>query len=185
MFLKLTPKTHQGKTRVKLLAHRNADQKETIAHIVSLQKASDKPLHLDKLSFESEESFHIMDLRSELFMSHDEMLAAVKGGSWKRTVETFLSRKKQFLEDRFNRQITLGELNLRTVVVGLTVQEFIPSLDTVYPWESGEWNTSGAYTVMTHSSTKIVTLRMSTNLPPSVASTGTHTGQIGTGSINH
>ena len=61
--------------------------------------------------------------------------------------------------------MTLCELNQKTVV-GLTVQEFIPSLDVVYPWEPGEWNASGEHTVMTHSSVKIVTLRMSTNLPP-------------------
>ena len=79
--------------------------------------------------------------------------------------------------------MSLGEFNQRTVV-GLTVQEFIPSLDTEYPWESGELNVSGDHTVMTHSSVKIVTLLMITNLPPSVTSTGTHTGQIGAGDIS-
>ena len=205
MFLKLTPKIHQGKPRVKLLTHRNAEQKEVIDHIVFLQKALDKPLYLDKLSLVTEESFHIMDLRAELFLSHDE---AVKGGPWKRTVETLLSRKNQFLEDTTNKQIlrnrwqteererktcekesgtrlskeetilmTFGDLNQRPVV-GLTVQELIPSLDAVYPWEPGEWNTLGAHTVITHSSVKIFTLLMSTNLTPSDASTETHTGQI-------
>jgi hypothetical protein len=98
LFLKLTPKKQQEKPRVKLLAHRNAEQREAIAHIVSLQKALDKPMHLDKLSLAAEESFHIMDLRAELLLSHKEMLAAVQGGPWKRAVETLLSRKKQFLD---------------------------------------------------------------------------------------
>ena len=63
--------------------------------------------------------------------------------------------------------MTLGELNQRTVV-GLTMQELISSLDVTYPWEPGEWNTSGTHTVMTHSSTKVFTLYMITNLHPSV-----------------
>ena len=45
MFLKLTPKKEQEKSRDKLLPHRNTEQRETISHIVSLQKALDKPLH--------------------------------------------------------------------------------------------------------------------------------------------
>jgi hypothetical protein len=89
----------------KLMTHRNAEQREAITHIVSLQKALDKPLHLGKLSLTSEESFHIMDLRTELLLSREEMLAAVKKGPWKRAVETLLSRKKQFLEDTTNKQI--------------------------------------------------------------------------------
>ena len=44
--------------------------------------------------------------------------------------------------------------------------------------------TGCVYGDMTHSSVKIFTLRMSTNLPPSAASTETHTGQIGTGGIS-
>jgi len=64
----------------KLMSHRNASQREPITHIVSLQKALDKPLHLGKLSLASEESFHIMDLRTELFLSREEMLASVKKG---------------------------------------------------------------------------------------------------------
>ena len=46
-----------------------------------------------------------MDLKVELLLSKDEMLAAVQGGSWKRVVETILSSKKQFLEDTTNKQI--------------------------------------------------------------------------------
>ena len=34
----------------------------------------------------AEESFHIMDLREELSLSKDVMLAAVKEGPWKQTV---------------------------------------------------------------------------------------------------
>lgn len=78
--------------------------------------------------------------------------------------------------------MTLGELNQKTVV-GLTVQELLPSLDTAYPWEPGDWNTSDPHEVMTHSSTKIFTLRMSTNLPPSTTVTKIYTGHIGAGGI--
>jgi hypothetical protein len=89
----------------KLMTHRNAEQREAITHIVSLQKALDKPLHVGKLSLEAEERFHIMDLRTELLLSREEILTAVKKGSWKGAVETLLSRKKQFLEDMTNKQI--------------------------------------------------------------------------------
>ena len=57
-------------------------------------------------------------------------------------------------------------------------------LDTAYPWEPGEWNTSGSHTVMTHSSTKVFTLCMSTNLHPSAIPTEPYTGQIGAGVIS-
>ena len=77
------------------MAHRNAEQREAITHIVSLQKALDKPLHLGKLSLAAEESFHIMDLRTELLLSREEMLAAVIKGPWKRAAKTLLSTKKQ------------------------------------------------------------------------------------------
>ena len=103
LFLKLTPKKQREKPRAKLLAHRNAGQREAIDHIVSLQKALDKPIHQNTLALVAEESFHIMDLKAELLLSKDEMLAAVQGGPWKRTVETLLSSKKQFLEDTTNR----------------------------------------------------------------------------------
>ena len=83
----------------------------------------------------------------------------MKRGSWKRSVETLLSNKKQFLEDTTNKQVlsircqleerereafkkewvsfskeetshvTLGELNQKTVV-GLLVQELIPERRT-------------------------------------------------------
>ncbi len=87
------------------MSHRNTEQRETITYIVSLQKALDKPLHLGKLSLTTEEIFHIMDLRTELLPSREEMLTVVKKGPWKRVVETLLSRKKQFLEDTTNKQI--------------------------------------------------------------------------------
>jgi hypothetical protein len=89
----------------KLMDHRNAEHREVITHIVCLQRALDKPLHLGKLSLAAEESFHIMDLRTELLLSREEMLAAVKKGPWKRAVETLLSSKKQFLEDTTNKQV--------------------------------------------------------------------------------
>ena len=82
---------------------RNRERSSLISSIVSLQKALDKPLHFDKLSLVTEESFHIMDLRAELLLSHEEILAVVEGGSWKREVETLLSRKKKFLEDTTNK----------------------------------------------------------------------------------
>ena len=79
--------------------------------------------------------------------------------------------------------MTLGEINQRTVV-GLTMQELIPSLEAAYPWGSGEWNTSGTDTAMTHSSIKVFTLCMNTNLHPSAISTEPYTGQIGAGGIS-
>jgi hypothetical protein len=48
LFTTLVPKRHQGMSKGKLMAHRNAEQRETITHIVSLQKTLDKPLHLGK-----------------------------------------------------------------------------------------------------------------------------------------
>jgi hypothetical protein len=105
LFLKLTPKKQREKPRSKLLAHRNAEQREAITHIVSLQKVLDKPIHRNTLVLTAEESFHIMDLRAELLLSHDEMLAVMQGRTWRRTVETLLSSKKQFLEDTTNKQI--------------------------------------------------------------------------------
>jgi hypothetical protein len=84
LFLKLTPMKQRGNPRAKLLAHRNAGQREAIGHIVSLQKALDKPMYRNTLSLKTEESFHIMDLKAELLLSKDEMLTAVQGG---RTME--------------------------------------------------------------------------------------------------
>ncbi len=151
LFATLIPKRHQGMSKVKLMTHRNAEQREDITHTVSLQKA--------------------LDLRTELLLSREEMLADVKKGSWKRAVETLLSRKKQFLEDMTNKQIlsnrrqleererkvfkkewtifskeesshvTLEEINQKTVV-GLLVQDLIPALDTGFPWEPGAWDVS-------------------------------------------
>ena len=104
LFTSLIPTRPQGRTKGKLMAHRNAEQREAIMHIVSLQKALDKPLHSGKLSLAAVESFHIMDLRTELLLSREEMLAAVKQGPWKRAVETLLASKKQFMEDSTNKQ---------------------------------------------------------------------------------
>ena len=112
LFLKLTPKTQGEKPRVKLLANRNAGQREVIAHIFSPQKALDKPMHRNTLVLTAEESFHIMDFKTELLLSKDEMLAAVQGASWKKAVETLLSTKKQFLEDTTNKQILRNRWNL-------------------------------------------------------------------------
>ncbi len=195
------------------MAHRNAEQREAISHIVSLQKTLDKPLHLGKLSLTAEESFHIMDLRTELLLSREEMLAAVKKGPWKRAVETLLSRKKQFLEDMTNKQIlcsrwqleererktfkkewvsfskeesshvTLEEINQKTVV-GLLVQELIPALDTGFQWEPGAWDVSDTHSTMTHSSTKVATLHMVIHLPNSVSDTVSGVGKIGSRGIN-
>jgi hypothetical protein len=213
LFDTLVPKRHQGMSKGKLMAHKNAEQREAITHIVSLQKALDKPLHLGKLSLAAEESFHIMDLRTELILSREEMLAAVKKGPWKRAVETLLSSKKQFLEDTTNKQVlssrwqleeqerkafkkewasfskeessrvTLEEINQKTVV-GLLVQELIPALDTAFPWEPGVWNMSDTHATMTHSSTKVATLRMNINLPTSTSDTASSVGQIGSRGIN-
>ncbi len=82
LFSTLTPKRHQGMSKGKLMTHRNTEQREIITHIVSLQKALDTPLHVGKLSLAAEESFHIMDLRTELLLSREEMLTAVKKGPW-------------------------------------------------------------------------------------------------------
>ena len=59
-----------------------------------------------------------MDLRTELLLSREEMLATVKKGPWKRAVETLLSSKKQFLEDTTNKQV-LNKASYRSVS-GLT-----------------------------------------------------------------
>ena len=99
--------------------------------------------------------------------------------------------RKAFVKEigwaRFSKEetsrMTIVEINQRTVV-GLTMQELIPSLEPTYPWESAGWNTSGTHTVMTHSSIKVFTLCMNTNLYPSVISTEPYTGQIGAGGIS-
>ena len=153
-----------------------------------------------------------MDLRTELLLSRDEMLAAVKQGPWKRTVETLLASKKQFMEDSTNKQVlnhhwqleererkafrkewasfskeetshvTLDEINQKTVV-GILVQELIPALDTVLPWESGVWNTPDSQATLTHSSTNVVTLCMAIDLPASAPDTVNNIGRIGSRGI--
>ena len=50
------------RTKIKLLAHRNEEQRESKAQIVTLQKALDKTLHRANLSISAETSFTIMDL---------------------------------------------------------------------------------------------------------------------------
>jgi hypothetical protein len=79
--------------------------------------------------------------------------------------------------------VTLEEINQKTVV-GLLVQELIPALDTAFPWEPGVWNMSDTHSTMTHSSTKVVTLRMVINLPNSTSDTESGVGQIGSRGIN-
>jgi hypothetical protein len=213
VFSTLTPKRQQGMSKGKLMDHRNAEQREVITHIVSLQKAPDKPLHFGKLSLVAEEIFHIMDLRTELLLSREELMTTVIEGPWKRAVETLLSSKKQFLEDTTNKQIlssrwqleererktfkkewdnfskeessstTLGEINQKTVV-GLLVKDLIPALDTVFPWEPGAWNMSDTHTTMTHSLAKVTILHVSINIPTLVSDTESSVGQIGSRSMN-
>ena len=93
-------------------------------------------------------------LRNHWKLEERERQAFVKEIGWARFSKEETSR------------MTIVEINQRTVV-GLTMQELIPSLETAYPWESAGWNTSGTHTVMTHSSIKVFTLCMNTNLHPS------------------
>ena len=79
--------------------------------------------------------------------------------------------------------MTLGEINQKTVV-GLLVQEFIPALDTAFPWEPGAGNMSDTYATMTHSLTKVAILRMAINLPTLASDTESSVGQIGSRGIN-
>ena len=109
-------------------------------------------------------------LRNRWKLEERERQAFVKDLGWAR-----------FLKEETSR-MTLGKLNQRTVV-GLTMQELIPSLDAAYPWELVGWNTSGTHTVMKHSSTKVFTLCMSTNLHSSTIPTEPYTGQIGAGDL--
>ena len=74
---RLTAHAVQG-TVIKLPIHNNTDQRELRAHIGSLQKDLDKPMHRGALSLVVEESFHILDIREELALPKDAMLAAVK-----------------------------------------------------------------------------------------------------------
>ena len=74
--------------------HNNAEQRELTLHIGSLQCALDKPTLLEKLSLTARESFHIMDISEELSIPEDLMLAAVKEGPWRQTVESHLKWKK-------------------------------------------------------------------------------------------
>jgi hypothetical protein len=50
------------RTRIKLLAHRNEERRESKVQIVTLQKTLDKSLHRGNLSILVESSFTIMDL---------------------------------------------------------------------------------------------------------------------------
>ena len=90
---------------VKLPSHRNAEQRELRAQIGSLQSALEKPLHRGALSLAAEESFHILDIREELALSKDTMLAAVTEGPWRLAIESSLEWKKQLLEDTTTKQI--------------------------------------------------------------------------------
>jgi hypothetical protein len=64
--------------KIKLQTHRNEEQRESKAQIVTLQKALDKPLHNKGLSLAVEESFTIMDLRDELILSREIMQTVVR-----------------------------------------------------------------------------------------------------------
>ncbi len=79
--------------------------------------------------------------------------------------------------------MTLEEINQKTVV-GLLVQELIPTLDTAFPWEPGVWNMSDTHATMTHCSMKVDILRMTINLPNSTSNTESSVGQIGSRGIN-
>jgi hypothetical protein len=100
--------------KIKLQAHRNEEQRESKAQIVTLQKALDKPLHNKGLSLTAEASFAIMDLRDELMLSREIMQTVVRDRSspWKRAVETLLTRKKQLLEDITKKQILTNRWKL-------------------------------------------------------------------------
>jgi hypothetical protein len=122
--------------KVKLQAHRNEEQRESKAQIVTLQKALDKPLHNKGLSLAAEASFTIMDLRDELMFSREIMQTVVRDRSspWKRAVETLLTRKKQFLEDITKKQILnnrwkLEERERQDTVHTLWIQTGKPLLD--------------------------------------------------------
>ena len=110
---------------------------------------------------------------------------------------------EQFLEDTTNKQILanrwkLEERDRKAFEKELGWSRFskeettrvalgeILSLDTPYPWGPGDLNTLGAHTVMTHSSTRVSTLRMSTDFSPSdiKMETSTVTGRIRTGGIH-
>ena len=64
------------------------------------------------------------------------------------------------------------------------MHELIPALDTALPWEPVAWNMSDTHATMTHSSTKVVTLHMSINLPTLASDTESSVGQIGSRGIN-
>jgi hypothetical protein len=107
------PRVTRG-AKIKLQAHRNEEQRESKAQIVTLQKALDKPLHNKGLSLAAEASFAIMDLRDELMLSREIMQTVVRDRSspWKRAVETLLTRKKQLLEDITKKQILTNRWKL-------------------------------------------------------------------------
>ena len=90
---------------VKLPMHHNAEQRELILHIGSLQCALDKPTLSEKPSLAARESFHIMDIGEDRPIPEDLMLEAVKTGPWRQTVESCLSWKKQVLEDITTKQL--------------------------------------------------------------------------------
>jgi hypothetical protein len=79
--------------------YHNTEQRELTLHIGSLQCALDKPTLSDKLSLETRESFHIMDIGEEPPLPEDLILEAVRADPWRQTVESHLTWKKQLLED--------------------------------------------------------------------------------------
>jgi hypothetical protein len=84
---------------IKLPIHNNTDQQELHTHIGSLQRTLDKPIHRGVLTLTVEESFHVLDIREELALPKDAMLAAVKEGPCRETIESHLRWKKQLLQD--------------------------------------------------------------------------------------
>ena len=79
--------------------------------------------------------------------------------------------------------MTLDEINQKTVV-GILVQELIPALDTVLPWEPGVWNTPDSQSTLTHSSTNVVvTLCMAIDLPASAPDAVNNIGRMGSRGI--
>jgi hypothetical protein len=150
---------------LKLPMHRNAEQRELITHIGSLQYALDKPTLQNRISLAARESFHIMDVSEELPIPDDLMFETVKGDLWRQTVESHLSWKKQLLEDITTKQIRAnrwkdiqqaekefkeanGPANfasdgpkrvleeiLQDAVIGFYIHDLINSNDCPHPWE--------------------------------------------------
>ncbi len=75
-----TPSKKNAVLNAVLPMHHNAEQRELILHIGSLQCALDKPTLLEKLSLTARKNFHIMDIGEDLPIPEDLMLETVKTG---------------------------------------------------------------------------------------------------------